>query len=273
MDFNAFSPSRAVGLFDLLTPPLTPIKTIDGQKLLEAVKESVRSGSRNLVIDCSGISFIYSDTLNVLGQMGKTMKNHGGSLGILSSHPSIIKTISTPSLQEVLTHYTEEFEMLQASVYLSGNKEGEVPQPAAPSAAPVPPPEASQIKADASQNRAEASQANPELSSNSPAVVEAPSSKTDLSPPEEPQTREMRVMDEGIGASFLNADTSSRTTELPLVEEVVVASGKELSKELDDVPPLLMVASKPRGKRVLWAVLILATAGAAAYFFGIFSQS
>ncbi|MBP5188992.1 MAG: hypothetical protein J6Z50_07665, partial [Fibrobacterales bacterium] len=135
MDFEILSDSRAVGSFDLISPPLSPIGLIDAQQLLQVIKKHVQSGGKHLVVDCSGINAVYSDTLNALGQIGKVLLAHGGSLGVLTSAPTIVKSIS--SLGGLVKCYPDEPSMLSASVELMNA--GAAPKPAAqPAPQPAP---------------------------------------------------------------------------------------------------------------------------------------
>lgn len=266
MNIEQLSNSRAVGSFDLLSPPLTPIGLIDAQKLLQAVKESVRTGSRHIVVDCSGLSFLYSDTLNVLGQMGKTLKNHGGSLGILSSNPSIIKAISAPALQDILNHFSEEHEMLQASVHLMSAASAEVK---------APPPKSDAERADTPHPVDAVPQEEEEKVSESPEIDHEVDLPDEFMPeeyvPAEPPTRQMPLSDEGIGASFLKEDQTDETAQLPRVEELLVENGDEVSKELGGELPFIEEKKKVRRwPIVLIVVALLGALAAAAHFFGLF---
>ena len=112
MDFETLSDSRAVGSFDLISPPLTPIGLIDAQQLLKAITSHVQTGSRHLVVDCSGLEGIYSDTLNALGHIGRVLQSHGCSLGVLAPTESIAKACAP--LNGLVNCYRSEPELLSA---------------------------------------------------------------------------------------------------------------------------------------------------------------
>ncbi len=130
MDFETLSDSRAVGSFDLISPPLTPIGLIDAQQLLKAITSHVQTGSRHLVVDCSGLEGIYSDTLNALGHIGRVLQSHGCSLGVLAPTESIAKACAP--LNGLVNCYRSEPELLSASVEVMNT--GAVPPKAAPAA-------------------------------------------------------------------------------------------------------------------------------------------
>lgn len=107
---------REVGSFDLLSPPLTPIGLIDGHTLGLQIKELFESGSRHIVLDCSGLEFLYSDTLTILGQAYKILHSQSGSLGLMSSSQSIAETVKKSELANLLTIYPVETDLIQASM-------------------------------------------------------------------------------------------------------------------------------------------------------------
>lgn len=107
---------REVGSFDLLSPPLTPIGLIDGHTLGLQIKELYESGSRHIVLDCSGLEFLYSDTLTILGQAYKILHSQSGSLGLMTSSTSIAETVKKSELANLLTIYPIETDLIQASM-------------------------------------------------------------------------------------------------------------------------------------------------------------
>ena len=114
---------REVGSFDLLSPPLTPIGLVDGQILGTHIKQLVESGSRHVVLDCSGLEFLYSDTLTILAQAHQVLELHEGTLGLMTSSASIVDVVDKSALADLLTIYPVETDLIQASMMLmSGHK-------------------------------------------------------------------------------------------------------------------------------------------------------
>lgn len=114
---------REVGLFDLLSPPLTPIGLVDGQLLGAQIKELIESGSLQIVLDCSGLDFLYSDTLTILAQAHQILQHKNGTLGIMSTSESIVNSINKSALADLMTIYPVETDLIQASMRLmSGQK-------------------------------------------------------------------------------------------------------------------------------------------------------
>ena len=52
---------RAVGLFDLVSAPVTPIGSFDAEQFKQDVKPLLEKGSAFIGVDVTGLDFLYSD--------------------------------------------------------------------------------------------------------------------------------------------------------------------------------------------------------------------
>ncbi len=107
---------REVGSFDLLSPPLTPLNLVDGQLLNVQLSDLIESGSHHIVLDCSGLEYLYSDTLTVLGHAHEVLLVNEGTLGVMTANDTIASSIRSSQLASILTIYPVETDLIQASM-------------------------------------------------------------------------------------------------------------------------------------------------------------
>ena len=117
---------REVGSFDLLSPPLTPLNLVDGQLLNVQLSELIESGAHHIVLDCSGLDYLYSDTLTVLGHAHEVLLLNEGTLGVMTANDSIASSIRSSHLASILTIYPVETDLIQASMKMMAGAMPEV---------------------------------------------------------------------------------------------------------------------------------------------------
>lgn len=108
---------REVGELDLMSPPLNPMGQIDAQKLRNQIDALRASGHKKIVLDLSGLRFVYSDTLNVLGD---TFKHDDFStddfLGALTDCDEIIESLEELNQRANFNIFLRETDMMTWSL-------------------------------------------------------------------------------------------------------------------------------------------------------------
>lgn len=108
---------REVGELDLMSPPLNPMGQIDAQKLRNQIDALRADGHKKIVLDLSGLRFVYSDTLNVLGD---TFKHDDFStndfLGALTDCDEIIESLEELNQRANFNIFLRETDMMTWSL-------------------------------------------------------------------------------------------------------------------------------------------------------------
>lgn len=108
---------REVGELDLMSPPLNSMGRIDAQKLRNQIDSLRESGHEKIILDLSGFRFIYSDTLNVLGD---TIKAENFStqvfLGALTDCDEVIESLEELNQRPNFNIFIREKDMMTWSL-------------------------------------------------------------------------------------------------------------------------------------------------------------
>ncbi len=115
-DIEELKNFREVGYFDLLNPPLTPVGTIDAQRLDAVLRVLVEEGRIRVILDLSGLDFLYSDTLSVISKCLDLYKQYKGHLGVLTSEGNILASIKQARLDQDLLIFAQEPEIITFSL-------------------------------------------------------------------------------------------------------------------------------------------------------------
>jgi hypothetical protein len=108
---------REVGELDLMSPPLNPMGQIDAQKLRNQIDLLRGNGHKKLVLDLSGLRFIYSDTLNVLGDTFKHDDfSNNDFLGALTDCDEIIESLGELNQRANFNIFVRETDMMTWSL-------------------------------------------------------------------------------------------------------------------------------------------------------------
>ena len=135
---NALQNYREVGFVIVMNPPLTPAKAINAHELEIHLDQIIGSGKLQVVIDCAGIDYIYSDTLNVLVRVTNRVRQVGGTIGLINASESIQGVVSN-SLTNSFVLFGSEPEIMSFSMRNAPPEGVEVPAKEDPRALEVEP--------------------------------------------------------------------------------------------------------------------------------------
>lgn len=107
---------RAVGLFDLLSAPVTPIGAFDAEQFKSDVKPLLEKGSKFVAVDLTGIDFLYSDACSAFKQIQADLSAKEGSFGILSDNDIVADCLKKAGLDKTLRIFRRESDMLAFSM-------------------------------------------------------------------------------------------------------------------------------------------------------------
>ena len=102
LQFN-ISASEQFGTLELIG------RIISDEKLTEIVSEiekNIQTGTRNWLIDCSGLEYCNSSGLNLFIKTLTKSRNAGGDCALFNPQPTIIKLLEISKLNEIFTCYT-----------------------------------------------------------------------------------------------------------------------------------------------------------------------
>ena len=73
---------RAVGLFDLLSAPVTPIGAFDAEQFKKDVEPLLEKGSAFIAVDLSGLDFLYSDACSAFNIVRQELAKKNGVFAV-----------------------------------------------------------------------------------------------------------------------------------------------------------------------------------------------
>jgi anti-anti-sigma factor len=77
---------------------LTTLDQLNG-----VLNEQIRSGSRLVTADVSGLRFADSATITALARAARVLRERGGDLEILDPHPAVVRILSLTGVDQLLT--------------------------------------------------------------------------------------------------------------------------------------------------------------------------
>lgn len=125
MSMSELSNYRAVGLFDLLSAPVTPIGAFDAEQFKTDVKPLLEKGSAFIAVDLTGIDFLYSDACSAFKQIQAELSAKEGSFGILSDNDIVADCLKKAGLDKSLRIFRKEEDMLAFSMKEDSTQHGE----------------------------------------------------------------------------------------------------------------------------------------------------
>jgi anti-sigma B factor antagonist len=90
------------------------IDTVSAPELEEAITRTVEGGTRKVLLDFSGVSYISSGGLRVLLAAAKRLRSPGDRFGLCSLSPDVLKIIRLTGFTSIFSIYPSDGEALAA---------------------------------------------------------------------------------------------------------------------------------------------------------------
>lgn len=120
---NELSNCRAVGLFDLLSAPITPIGAFDAEQFKKDVRPFLDKGSAFVSVDLTGLDFLYSDACSAFNQVRQELAEKGGAFALLTDNDTVVECIRKAGLDKTLLVFRKEADMMAYSMKEDSKKE------------------------------------------------------------------------------------------------------------------------------------------------------
>jgi anti-anti-sigma factor len=111
---------REVGSFDVLNAPLNPIGAFNAEEFKKIARQMLDNGSRHVIVDLSGLDFLYSDAFNAFLVIRGELNAVQGSLGIVNCGDSVFQTLVNAGIDKQLHIYIDESSLMEASAAMLG---------------------------------------------------------------------------------------------------------------------------------------------------------
>lgn len=116
---------RAVGLFDLLSAPVTPIGAFDAEQFKKDVRPLFDKGSKFIAVDLTGLDFLYSDACSAFHMVRQELSPLGGAFGVLTDNDIVVDCLQKAGLDRSLLVFRKEADMMAFSMKETGQREEE----------------------------------------------------------------------------------------------------------------------------------------------------
>ncbi len=114
---------RAVGLFDLLSAPITPIGAFDAEQFKKDVRPLLDKGSNFVAVDLTGLDFLYSDACSAFNQARQELSSKGGAFALLTDNDIVVDCLRKAGLDKSLLVFRKEADMMAFSMKEDSKKE------------------------------------------------------------------------------------------------------------------------------------------------------
>lgn len=123
MAMSELSNCRAVGLFDLLSAPLTPIGAFDAEQFKKDVRPFLDKGRSFVSVDLTGLDFLYSDACSAFNRVREELAEKGGSFALLTDNDTVVECIRKAGLDKTLLVFRREADMMAYSMKEDSKKD------------------------------------------------------------------------------------------------------------------------------------------------------
>ncbi len=107
---------RAVGLFDLVSAPVTPIGSFDAEQFKMDVKPLLEKGSSFIGVDATGLDFLYSDACSAFSQVQQRLAEKNGAFAVLTDHEDVVTCLKKANLDKTIHIFRKEADMVAFSM-------------------------------------------------------------------------------------------------------------------------------------------------------------
>lgn len=113
---SELSNCRAVGLFDLVSAPVTPIGSFDAEQFKQDVKPLLEKGSSFIGVDTTGLDFLYSDACSAFCQVQQQLSEKHGAFAVLTDHDDVVTCLKKANLDKSIHIFRKEADMVAFSM-------------------------------------------------------------------------------------------------------------------------------------------------------------
>ncbi|MEN9354491.1 MAG: hypothetical protein RL318_1816 [Fibrobacterota bacterium] len=110
--------ARSLGVFEILAPRQESREVFDADRFRQAVNGLLERKVRQLVIDLSGVDYLYSDAINVLVSINRRILEQAGRMCLLAPQPKVHEILMRSGLDSLFRIYKSEAELSAESMEL-----------------------------------------------------------------------------------------------------------------------------------------------------------
>lgn len=110
--------ARSLGVFEILTPRQESQEVFDADRFRQAVNSLLERKVRQLVVDLSGIDYLYSDAINALVSINRRILEQAGRMSLLAPQPKVHEILMRSGLDSLFRIYKAEAELSAESMEL-----------------------------------------------------------------------------------------------------------------------------------------------------------
>lgn len=110
--------ARSLGVFEILAPRQESREVFDADRFRQAVNALLDRKVRQLVIDLSGVDYLYSDAINVLVSINRRILEQAGRMSLLAPQPKVHEILMRSGLDSLFRIYKSEAELSAESMEL-----------------------------------------------------------------------------------------------------------------------------------------------------------
>lgn len=110
--------ARSLGVFEILTPRQESQEVFDADRFRQVVNSLLERKVRQLVVDLSGIDYLYSDAINALVSINRRILEQAGRMSLLAPQPKVHEILMRSGLDSLFRIYKSEAELSAESMEL-----------------------------------------------------------------------------------------------------------------------------------------------------------
>ena len=103
--------ARSLGIFEILTPRQESNEVFDADRFRQTVNSVLERDVRHLVVDLSGIDYLYSDAINALVSINRRILEQAGRMSLLAPQPKVREILLRSGLDSLFRIYKAEMEL------------------------------------------------------------------------------------------------------------------------------------------------------------------
>jgi anti-anti-sigma factor len=103
--------ARSLGIFEILTPRQESSEVFDADGFRLTVNTVLERDVRHLVVDLSGIDYLYSDAINALVSINRRILERAGRMSLLAPQPKVREILLRSGLDSLFRIYKAEMEL------------------------------------------------------------------------------------------------------------------------------------------------------------------
>ena len=123
--------ARSLGVFEILTARQESHEVFDADRFRQAVNSLLERKVRQLVVDLSGVDYLYSDAINALVSINRRILELAGRMSLLAPQTKVHEILMRSGLDSLFRIYkseaelsAESMELLRQSTIMAGDRDG-----------------------------------------------------------------------------------------------------------------------------------------------------